>query len=204
MSNTSYCLSIVPSIKHTACYSTKKSVTKVDSNETNNQIQIGTAEVVKENLKSAGYLGVIIGGIGVTALMLYALFSELFSSKSPYAVYSEARVRCIEHPKVIDILGAPVKAFGEETRRGRRRHITHMYYVKDGVKYMRIRFYVQGTRRQGTVYAEVKENASGNYDYSYLYVTVNHVGTIVIEDNQDTAKTQKDYESELDINYFIR
>jgi len=32
-----------------------------------------------------------------------------------------------------------------------------MYYVKDGVKYMRIRFYVQGIRRQGTVYAEVKE-----------------------------------------------
>lgn len=148
ISNSSYCLSIVPSNKHSACYSTKKSVSKVDSNETNNQVQIGTAEVgkfhmiyvtycytiaicffffsVKENLKSAGYLGVIIGGIGITALMLYALFSELFSSKSPYAVYSEARVRCIEHPKVIDILGAPLKAYGEETRRGRRRHIAYV------------------------------------------------------------------------------
>lgn len=91
---------------------------------------------VKENLKSAGYLGVIIGGVGITALILYALFSELFSSKSPYAIYSEARLRCIEHPKVMDILGAPVKAFGEETRRGRRRHITYVriiflcFYVK--------------------------------------------------------------------------
>jgi len=74
-------------------------------------------------LKSAGYLGIILGGISVTAFILYALFSELFSSKSPYGVYSEARVRCIEHPKVMDILGAPVKAYGEETRRGRRRHI---------------------------------------------------------------------------------
>lgn len=151
--STLYCFSIVPSIKHNACYSTKKSVTKIDSNETNNQVQIGTAEVgkfhtiyiacycykmvtsvplsfsVKENLKSAGYLGVIIGGIGVTALILYALFSELFSSKSPYAVYSEARVRCIEHPKVMDILGAPVKAYGEETRRGRRRHITYVQII---------------------------------------------------------------------------
>jgi len=128
-------------------------VTKIDSNETNNQVQIGTAEVgkfhtvcieyyyykmvtsvsspfsVKENLKSAGYLGVIIGGIGVTALILYALFSELFSSKSPYAIYSEARVRCIEHPKVMDILGAPVKAYGEETRRGRRKHITYVQII---------------------------------------------------------------------------
>ena len=47
MPNTSYCLSIVPSIKHSVCYSTKKSVTKVDSDETNNQVQIGTAEVGK-------------------------------------------------------------------------------------------------------------------------------------------------------------
>lgn len=43
----SYCLNIAPSIKHNACYSTKKSVTKVDSNDTNNQVQIGTAEVGK-------------------------------------------------------------------------------------------------------------------------------------------------------------
>ncbi|XP_012533915.1 mitochondrial import inner membrane translocase subunit Tim21 [Monomorium pharaonis] len=203
MPNTSYCFSIVPSIKNSACYSTKKSVTKVDSNETGNQVQVGTAQVVKENVKSAGYLGVIIGGIGITAFILYTLFSELFSSKSPYGVYSDARVRCIEHPKVMDILGAPVKAFGEETRRGRRRHITHIYYIKDGIKYMRIRFYVQGTRRQGTVYAEVKENASGGYEYSYLYVTVNHVGTIVIEDNQDTAKSQKDRESILDYDFLV-
>lgn len=153
MSSSSYYLSISPSIKYNACYSTKKSVTRVDSQESNNQVQIGTAEVgkfhttyvtyycyititfvlspfsVKENLKSAGYLGVIIGGIGVTALMVYALFSELFSSKSPYAVFSEARVRCIEHPKVMDILGAPVKAYGDETRRGRRKHITYVEII---------------------------------------------------------------------------
>jgi len=201
MPNTPYCLSIVPNVKHNVWYSTKRSVTKTESNESNNQVQIGTTEVVKENLKSAGYLGVIIGGIGVTALILYTLFSELFSSKSPYGVYSEARVRCMEHPKALDILGAPLKAYGEETRRGRRRHISHMYYIKNGVKYMKIRFYVQGTRRKGTAYAEVKENASGNYEYSYLYIMVNHVGTIVIEDNQNGAKMQQGQESTLDFNF---
>lgn len=84
---------------------------------------------VKENLKSAGYLGVIIGGIGITALILYTLFSELFSSKSPYSVYNDARLRCIEHPKVMDILGAPVKAFGEVTQRGYRRRITYVQII---------------------------------------------------------------------------
>lgn len=32
-----------------------------------------------------------------------------------------------------------------------------MYYIKKGIKYMRIQFYVEGTRRRGTVFAEVKE-----------------------------------------------
>lgn len=193
MSNTLYCHSIV-NMKHNAWYSTKKSITNVDSDETDNKVQIGTAEVVKENLKSAGYLGVIVGGIGITGLIFYTLFSELFSSKSPYGVYSKARVRCIEHPKVMDILGAPVKAYGDETRRGRRRHISHMYYIKENIKYMRIKFYVEGTRRRGTVYAEVKENKSGDYEYTYLYVSVNHVGTIVIEDNKSNVKIHQDEE----------
>lgn len=43
----SYCLNIAPSVKHSASYSTKKSVTKVDYNDSNNQVQIGTAEVGK-------------------------------------------------------------------------------------------------------------------------------------------------------------
>lgn len=89
---------------------------------------------VKENVKSAGYLGVIIAGIGVTGVILYTLFSELFSSNSPYGVFSDARVRCMEHPKIVDLLGAPLKAYGEETRRGRRRHIRYNY-IKNGFRF---------------------------------------------------------------------
>lgn len=79
--------------------------------------------IVKENTKSIGYLGVIIGGIGITAFMFYMIFDELFSNKSPNSVYSKALDRCIKHPKVTDALGEPIKAYGEESRRGRRSHI---------------------------------------------------------------------------------
>lgn len=47
------------------------------------------------------------------------------------------------------------------------------------------------------------QNTSGNYEYSYLYVTVNHVGTIVIEDNQGTSKTRQDHESTMDFNLLL-
>lgn len=80
---------------------------------------------VKENLKSVGQLGIIISGIGITALILYTLFSELFSSESVDAIYSKARIRCMEHPKLIDLLGAPIKTYGDETSRRRRRRIRY-------------------------------------------------------------------------------
>lgn len=38
------------------------------------------------------------------------------------------------------------------------------------------------------------QNESGNYEYTYLYVMVNHVGTIVIENNKDNIKIQQDEE----------
>jgi uncharacterized membrane protein (DUF373 family) len=42
-------------------------------------------EKVKENVKTTSYLGVIVIGVGVTAIMFYSIFSELFSSNSPQA-----------------------------------------------------------------------------------------------------------------------
>lgn len=32
-----------------------------------------------------------------------------------------------------------------------------MYYIKNDVNYMKVQFYLQGTRRRGTVNVEVKE-----------------------------------------------
>ncbi|XP_025265836.1 mitochondrial import inner membrane translocase subunit Tim21 [Camponotus floridanus] len=182
--DTSYCLSII--FKHNVWYSTKKSVTNVESDETDKR-QVSTVEVVKENLKFTGQLGIIISGIGITALILYTLFSELFSSESLDAIYSKARIRCIEHPKIIDTLGTPIKAYGDETSRRRRRAISHMHYIKDGIEHMKLKFYLEGSRRRGTAFVEMKKNESGKYEYSYLYVMVKHFGIIRIEPEQDIA-----------------
>ncbi|XP_070163287.1 mitochondrial import inner membrane translocase subunit Tim21 isoform X1 [Polyergus mexicanus] len=187
--STSHCLNVIP--KYDVWYSTKKSVTNIEPSETDTKVQVGTAKIVKENLKSAGQLGIIISGIGITAFVLYTLFSELFSSESPDAIYSKARVRCMEHPKLIDLLGAPIKSYGDETNRRRRRRISHMYFIKDDIKYMRLKFYLEGTRRRGTAFVEVKKNESDKYEYSYLYVMVNHFGIIAIEPEQDVADMQQ-------------
>lgn len=62
-------------------------------------------------------------GIGVTGALFYAIFSELFSGKSPNGVYSKALDRCIGDERIKTSLGEPIQGYGEETRRGRRRHV---------------------------------------------------------------------------------
>lgn len=48
-------------------------------------------EKVKETVKTTSYLGVIVIGIGVTGIMFWTIFSELFSSNSPQA--SELKIK---------------------------------------------------------------------------------------------------------------
>jgi import inner membrane translocase subunit TIM21 len=80
---------------------------------------------VKETTKTAWYSSVILAGVGVTACILYYIFNELFSSDSANNVYAAALNRCLKEIKIIDLLGEPIKGFGEETRRGRRQHVRY-------------------------------------------------------------------------------
>lgn len=52
-------------------------------------------ERIKENTKTASYFGVIVFGIGVTGIIMFVVFRELFSSISPNNIYSEALNTCI-------------------------------------------------------------------------------------------------------------
>lgn len=114
-------------------------------------------ERVKENTKTASYMGIILLGVGVTGVMAFAIFRELFSSKSPNSVYSKALEKCINDSRIQDALGAPIKGYGEETKRRRRGHVAHSVYVRDGVNHMRMQFYIQGIRNKATVHLEMRE-----------------------------------------------
>ncbi|KAL1124053.1 hypothetical protein AAG570_001823 [Ranatra chinensis] len=149
-------------------------------------VQMSVKEAVKETTKTVSYLGVIVVGVGVTGVMFYAIFRELFSSKSPNSVYAKALDKCCADTRVKDALGEPIKGFGEETRRGRRRHVSHVLYEKDGVNHLRMHFYLKGSRKRGTVQLEMKEDSSGNYVYRYLFVQLDDYSgrIIVLEDNR--------------------
>lgn len=79
---------------------------RIDNNATkssivnsNNNADISTdvkpiGERIKENTKTASYLGVIVFGVAVTGVMFFAILRELLSSNSPNNVYSDALKAC--------------------------------------------------------------------------------------------------------------
>ncbi|XP_022369529.1 mitochondrial import inner membrane translocase subunit Tim21 [Enhydra lutris kenyoni] len=149
---------------------------------------VSKSQKVKEAGRDFTYLMVVLFGISITGGLFYAVFKELFSPWSPNKVYGKALEKCRSHPEVISVLGEPVKGYGEVTRRGRRQHVSFIEYVKDGLKHMRVKFYIQGSEpgKQGTVHLEVKENPeSGEYEFRYIFVELEPFPrTIIIEDNR--------------------
>ncbi|XP_006064709.1 mitochondrial import inner membrane translocase subunit Tim21 isoform X2 [Bubalus bubalis] len=149
---------------------------------------LSTSQKVKEAGRDFTYLIVVLIGITITGGLFYTIFRELFSSSSPNKIYGKALEKCRSHPEVISVFGEPVKGYGEATRRGRRQHVSFIEYMKDGLKHMRVKFYIQGSEpgKQGTVHLEVKENPeSGEYEFRYIFVELEpYSRTIVIEDNR--------------------
>lgn len=148
-----------------------------------------TAQKVKEAGRDFTYLIVVLVGLGVTGGLLYVVFQELFSSSSPNKIYGKAFNKVKLDPEVIGAFGEPIKCYGETTRRGRRQQVRHMEYVKDGVKHMQLKFYIEGSEPglKGIVHSESKENPeTGKYEFRYIFVDVDNYPrrTIIIEDNR--------------------
>lgn len=60
-------------------------------------------EKIKDATKTVSYTGVILIGIGVTGVIFYYVFRELFSSNSANSIYSVALEKCKNVSKTITI-----------------------------------------------------------------------------------------------------
>ncbi|RZC41016.1 TIM21 domain containing protein [Asbolus verrucosus] len=167
------------------CKSKQSAISKSVRTEVDTHVK-PLGEKVKETTKTASYLGIILLGVGVTGTLFYAVFHELFSSKSPNNVYSQAVKRCKADVRIQDKLGLPITAFGAETRRRRRQHASHVVFERDGRQCLRMKFYLKGSFHQGTVQLEMVQNDSGDYEYRYLFIQIDDLlqTTIILEDNR--------------------
>jgi len=135
-------------------------------------VTLSAAEKVKENVKTVSYGGVIIVGVVIGGAMLYFVLNELFSSESPNNIYTHTFKLCKLSTEVQDALGKPIKCYGEESRRGWRRHVAFQEFLAGETKFLRMKFYIEGPFKKGTVNLEKKSNDRGKYEYTYIIVDV--------------------------------
>jgi len=184
-------------LPHTSSITFSSSATKRQQlkprEDTGGQIELSKGQKAKEGAKTATYSLVIIAGLGAIGTVFYTLFRELFSSNSPNSLFDKAVADCLAHDKLLDMLGEPVKAFGEENRRHRRTHRKEQHYIDpQGRKGVRMQFYLQGVRNKGTVTLDAREDSGGKMQTRYLIVEVDDLlrNTVVVVDNRGAMWTQ--------------
>jgi len=92
------------------------------------------------------YSFVIVFGLGLSGLVVYAVSSELFATNSPTKLYEDAAELVKRSPEVNKILMQPLRIHAESTgsRRNRRVHSTVTTDRATGREKMIIRFIVEG------------------------------------------------------------
>ncbi|EFO97453.1 hypothetical protein CRE_05230 [Caenorhabditis remanei] len=112
-------------------------------------------------------------GVGLIGAFVYVLAGEFFAQDSPQTIFNKALALVREDGRCQDIFGASIAGFGEETSRGRRRHVAHHKYEKDGMQRIRVLFHVKGDRDEGIAQAEM-EQRDGDWQWRFLYVENKH------------------------------
>lgn len=123
--------------------------------------ELSTAGKVLRTTQRTTNLTVILLGAGLSAVLLYALTSELFSKNSPTVLYNEACERIKSSPQVAKYLHPPLTFHNNPPSavrpRHRHRHVASQIAVdSSGREHMLLSFYVQGASSTSSAVNEDK------------------------------------------------
>jgi len=179
-----------PSAKHRADHDDDKHrsvVEKVIDDQSRSSKQLSTnVHKVRESATDLTYILFGMFGLACLGALAYMVVTEFVMPNSSQAIFRRSLRLLRAHDEVCAYFGTPLRGFGEETRRGRRRNVTHLEYVKDGEERMRMVFYIRGPAGDGSVQLEMKMGDGGKYEYRYLLVESNEHPrrSFVIVDNR--------------------
>ncbi|CAL9728914.1 mitochondrial import inner membrane translocase subunit Tim21p [Monosporozyma unispora] len=136
---------------------------------------------IKQNFKSgASFLissSLIIGGVGLSSLVLYLIGSELFASNGDTTIFNRAVSISQDDPIVRTLLNSTqnekLKAYGELVTNDKwtrnRPIISQRVRDSNGNLHCKLRFHLQSKERIGLVHAEaIQYKISNDYWYSKL------------------------------------
>ncbi|KAK6057585.1 TIM21 protein [Cooperia oncophora] len=110
---------------------------KITKNREQTSLQKSVLEEVAEKASNTFLYTAVAAAIGMLGVFVYLLAGEFFAEDSPQKIYMREDGRCQ------DLFGPTIAGFGEETSRGRRRHVAHHKYEKDGRQRIRVLFHVK-------------------------------------------------------------
>lgn len=141
--------------------------------------------LVKQKVENTFFYTVAGASVVAVSVLVYLLVNSFWANDSPQRIYSKALKLVLQDDRCKELLGDKISAHGEDTGRGRRRHIINSRYVKDNIERVRIMFHLKGDRKKGRAYAEVAK-INGRWNYRFLYVETEGIfpDTVVIIDNR--------------------
>ena len=124
-------------------------------------------------VEGTSYTLLIIAALGFAAAVLYAALKELVFSPKEYECFNTTLNKIKDDPRVTVRLGAPISAYGSESRnRAARQRIPHRIYTdQDGREHVQIQFHMKGPSGRALVSADMFKDA-GNWRYHFLYLKV--------------------------------
>ncbi|KIJ21512.1 hypothetical protein PAXINDRAFT_104697 [Paxillus involutus ATCC 200175] len=143
--------------------------------------ELSTGGKVLRTTQRTTNLTVILLGAGLSAVLVYALTSELFSKNSPTVLYSDACELIQASPRVTKYLHAPLTFHNNPPSavrpRHRHRHVASQIAVdSSGREHMLLNFYIQGSSSvSGLATAEENERQWTEYIESLTSLTFEDV-----------------------------
>ncbi|KAJ3030735.1 UNVERIFIED_CONTAM: hypothetical protein HDU68_007946 [Siphonaria sp. JEL0065] len=134
--------------------------------------RMSLGQKVLQSGKNTGYLGVILGGVGLAGLSLSYVVFDFIEDYQSSKLFDDA------FEKVIDMVGTPMKGHGGLGPRGAPTNPKRTIYKDEqgGEKQVIMYFVLEGPNGKGTAYVNQIKNQEGEYEYNVLSADVQRHG----------------------------
>ena len=138
----------------------------------------------------------ILAGFGIVGTYIsFCGWQMLFAGDTIQDFFQYGSDKCMNHEKVQDLLGKPIKLTSPDwVRVGRgshiRKEVEHTYYIdKSGKKGLRIQIGLIGVQRHAVAELDARENDNGKLQTRWIIVTTSTVTTTDINRNDINRKS---------------
>uniref|UniRef100_A0A0N5AR02 Mitochondrial import inner membrane translocase subunit Tim21 n=1 Tax=Syphacia muris TaxID=451379 RepID=A0A0N5AR02_9BILA len=144
-----------------------------------------TTQKIVQKAENTFFYAILAASVAALGMLGYVLFEQFFTYESPERVYSSALSIVRADERCQELFGSTIAGYGEDSGRGRRRHVAHQKYEKNGKQRMRVLFHLQGSKGKGIAQAEMEKDGSWQWRFLLVQTEGRHPEAHVLIDNRE-------------------